>query len=206
MQPSPALTPRAAAAAALASSAGLALTYAALVRTSRGRVLDDRAARATSRRTALRRTSKALLRPYRPVAYAATVSACGLAGLATRGPVRTACASAALVGTVVSAEVLKAALDRPVPSSVDRSVHPWPENSYPSGHTAGVAGLGAMALVLAPAYLPAVAIAGTAATAAVGAATVAARWHRPSDVVGSLLLGVAWSCVGLAAAEAVDAA
>lgn len=188
------MTPRQGLAIATVAATGVALGHRLLVADATGRRLDDLAAEATDR-TARRRADR-LLSPYRPLTYALACTALGVVGLATRGPVRTACGSAALVGTVATAEMLKAGLPRPGGGHL--------RNSYPSGHTAGIGGLAAMALVLAPEQAAAVSAVGASATLAVGAATVVARWHRPSDVVGAALVAVAWGAAGLAVADAIS--
>lgn len=198
----PHLTPRAGALLAGAGAVGTAATYVALVRTRAGQELDDQLASATSGRPRARHGAKAVLDPYRPVAFAAAATALGVTGLATRGVVRTACASATLLATVGQVEHLKKTLDRPA-LGANPSLE-WTLNSYPSGHTAGVAALAAMAVVLAPHRAGPLTLAGALATGGVGAATVAARWHRPSDVVGAALTAVQWGAIGLATAEVLD--
>ena len=61
-----------------------------------------------------------------------------------------------------------------------------------------------MAGALAPGHAPVIGWGGAVATGVVGAATVAARWHRPSDVVGAALTAVGWGAVSLAAADMLD--
>lgn len=76
-------------------------------------------------------------------------------------------------------------------------------NSYPSGHTT-VAASGVVAAVLvAPKRLrSAVAVVGTLLMLAFGWGTLAAHWHRPSDVIGGYLVCLCWAfmalCVGAA--------
>jgi membrane-associated phospholipid phosphatase len=100
--------------------------------------------------------------------------------------------SAAVV--LLGAEVLKLALTRPALSVQALA------NSFPSGHVAAVTGL-AVALVLATpvSRWRRVALIGTTPVVALtGLATVVLEWHRPSDVLGSVLLGVV---VGVTAAR-----
>lgn len=72
-------------------------------------------------------------------------------------------------------------------------------NSFPSGHTT-VAAAVAVALTLAsPRRLRSVvAIGGAAWTAIAGIGTIAEGWHRPSDVLGALLVVGAWTFLVLA--------
>lgn len=71
-------------------------------------------------------------------------------------------------------------------------------NSFPSGHTA-LAAAAAVALVLASGHLRwLLAPLGAVWTAAAGVGTVVVGWHRPSDVVGSILIVAAWTFLVLA--------
>lgn len=72
-------------------------------------------------------------------------------------------------------------------------------NSFPSGHTT-LAASAAIALVLASG--PArgiVAILGVVWTAGTGVGTLVVGWHRPSDVVGAILVVATWTFLVLAA-------
>ncbi|WP_162459438.1 phosphatase PAP2 family protein [Kocuria sediminis] len=70
-------------------------------------------------------------------------------------------------------------------------------NSFPSGHTAAAAAAVAVVLLAAPARSrPFVALLGAAATTATGVATLLNGWHRPSDVVASLLVVAGWAALG----------
>ena len=71
-------------------------------------------------------------------------------------------------------------------------------NSFPSGHTA-LAAAAAVALVLASGHLRwLLAPLGAVWTAAAGVGTVVVGWHRPSDVVGAILIVAAWTFLVLA--------
>jgi hypothetical protein len=100
--------------------------------------------------------------------------------------------AAVLVVTVASAaaQVLKhQVLARP-----DLGDHGYVENSYPSGHVAVVAALCVAVVLLWPGGPTRYVVGGGAAVAVLGAAAdVASFAHRPSDVVGSLLLVAAVS-------------
>ncbi|WP_454151573.1 phosphatase PAP2 family protein [Microbacterium lacticum] len=70
-------------------------------------------------------------------------------------------------------------------------------NSFPSGHTTViVSAVFALFLVCAPRVRPLVATVGTMATVVVGALLVASGWHRPSDVVGGVLVVAIYVFVG----------
>lgn len=67
-------------------------------------------------------------------------------------------------------------------------------NSFPSGHTTAAASAMVAALLVAPRSLRApVAMAGAAVMVLFGYGTLAAHWHRPSDVVGGYLVCFAWA-------------
>ncbi|MGJ9413972.1 phosphatase PAP2 family protein [Aeromicrobium sp. CF4.19] len=111
-------------------------------------------------------------------------------GLAlARGQVALAVAAlAVLAGANITTQVLKHGLLERIDGVV---VAP---NSFPSGHTTVVvAGVGAL-LIAAPRVLrPLVVLGGSFAVTLTGASTVVAGWHRPSDVVGSVLIALAWT-------------
>lgn len=66
--------------------------------------------------------------------------------------------------------------------------------SLPSGHTTVVASLALAALLVVPRVLqPATLLGGTALTVITAGGTVVAQWHRPADVVASLLVCLAWT-------------
>ncbi|MFV4913833.1 phosphatase PAP2 family protein [Microbacterium lacticum] len=70
-------------------------------------------------------------------------------------------------------------------------------NSFPSGHTTViVSAVFALFLVCAPRVRPLVATVGAMATVVVGALLVASGWHRPSDVVGGVLVVAIYVFVG----------
>lgn len=70
-------------------------------------------------------------------------------------------------------------------------------NSFPSGHTTVfVSAVFALFLVSAPRLRPLVATVGAMATVVVGALLVASGWHRPSDVVGGVLVVAIYVFVG----------
>lgn len=67
-------------------------------------------------------------------------------------------------------------------------------NTLPSGHVTVVAAAWAALLLVVPrSWRPTTALAGAGVTCAMGLATVADRWHRPSDVVAAVLVVVAWT-------------
>lgn len=72
-------------------------------------------------------------------------------------------------------------------------------NSYPSGHTTAAGSAMVAAVLVAPRSLRApVAFAGAVVMMLFGYGTIAAQWHRPSDVVGAYLVCFAWAFGALA--------
>lgn len=67
-------------------------------------------------------------------------------------------------------------------------------NSFPSGHTTVIAaGVVALCLVSPRWMRPLVVPVGAFAVVLTGASTVVAGWHRPSDVVGAVLVTLVWT-------------
>jgi membrane-associated phospholipid phosphatase len=77
----------------------------------------------------------------------------------------------------------------------DFGVEGYAGNSFPSGHTT-VAAASALAvfLISSPRLRPVVAAWGTGFTVLAGVSTLANQWHRPSDVIASLLVVAFWGC------------
>lgn len=97
------------------------------------------------------------------------------------------------VAAVLSAQLLKyGVLPRP-----DLGVPGYAGNSFPSGHTT-VAAASALVvfLVSGPRRRPMLAVGGTGFAVLAGVATLANQWHRPSDVIASLLCVAFWGCIG----------
>ncbi len=71
--------------------------------------------------------------------------------------------------------------------------------SYPSGHVTAAAALAAaLVVVVGHRWRRRAAVAGGGLVALVGVAVLVTGWHRPSDAIGGLLLGVAWIAVAAA--------
>lgn len=167
--------------------------YVVAVRTAPGRLVDDTAFQLLrdnlSTRawipdgTTLARSQLALL-----VIGAGVVCATCLANRCAPRTMTVAFALACVPGLL--AEVLKDALTRSS-SPGEFAAH----NSFPSGTVAAFAGLAAALAFLAGSRLQQlVAAAACAGTSLVALIVIRAHWHRPSDVLGALLITVgAWS-------------
>ena len=103
--------------------------------------------------------------------------------------------SAAIFANVVTQVVKNLLLERP-----DLGVAGYAGNSLPSGHTTLAASAALVVfLVSGPRFRPIVGTLGALFTTAVGVSTLAAQWHRPSDVISALLLVAFFGCfAGLA--------
>ncbi|MBS1870543.1 MAG: phosphatase PAP2 family protein [Actinobacteria bacterium] len=108
---------------------------------------------------------------------------------------------AVVLGALVVTELLKHyVFARPelVSSSIDH-------NSFPSGHTTTAFAVGIAAVLAAPPRWRRAAAAGALLYgAAIGVATVAAGWHRPSDVAGAMLVVTGWAALVALVAVLVD--
>ncbi|UYG17973.1 phosphatase PAP2 family protein [Brachybacterium huguangmaarense] len=180
---------------------GTALLAAAAVGTARGQRLDQLIL------TAARHDTSALTRIVFPALNTVTVPvvvvALVVAAVVALVQRRTSMALHLIVlvaGAIATTEVLKHLVVTRSALAADIDLTP---NSFPSGHTT-TAGAVAVAVTLAsPRQVRSVvALVGAAWTAMAGIGTVAGGWHRPSDVLGALLVVGAWTFLVLA----VDAA
>ena len=126
---------------------------------------------------------------------AAAVAAVFLIGLLRRRFVLAVAGVAVIGASVVTAEYLKDALPRP------NLVPGWPNdagNSYPSGHT-GIAMAVMFALILVSPYRIRGLVASCSAALAteIGALTIIARWHRPSDTLGADLMVLGYASLAV---------
>ena len=182
----------------------LAAAGVALLALPAGVALDVRLHEAVARRTsdALAWRADALARAVDPTLYVLWVTLlCAIALLRDRG--RTAAAVVVVaVGSGMTTQLLKVLLAHPRAADGLAAVDVEPA-SWPSGHATAAAALALCAVLVAPSALrPLVALAGGAAAASIGAATVIAGWHLPSDVLAGALVAGAWA----AGAAAVIAA
>ncbi|MEO5873725.1 MAG: phosphatase PAP2 family protein [Streptosporangiaceae bacterium] len=142
-----------------------------------------------------------LLSPWTMVAALALVASAGL----RRGGRPAACAAAAIaVGPVLTARLLRRLLVRPAlfdPGPRHRhildAVDHQQNQSFPSGHTAAALGVMCALVLVTPHRFRPVVFALTSAAVGVGALSVTAGMHRPSDTVGSGCLVLAWLCAAL---------
>lgn len=104
-----------------------------------------------------------------------------------------AAAAALVLGANVTTQMMKAL--------TERADHGYlTVESFPSGHATVVVSLVFAALLVAPdAARTTVSLVGSGAITVTAAATLVASWHRPSDIVGALLVCLVWGTTVLAA-------
>lgn len=125
----------------------------------------------------------------------AVVASLGLAALAlARGGFGLLVVAAlAIAGANVTSQVLKELVERP---ALLGSLAYARGNSFPSGTVTVVASIAFVAVLVAPRRLRGVTgLLGAIATSAVGMSTVVAGWHRLADVLGAILIVLAWTAL-----------
>lgn len=120
-----------------------------------------------------------------PLTSAGIVVLAVVIGLIRRRGVATVVALAVVAASNLTTQALKhELLDRPDNGATGA----W-HNSFPSGHTTVfVSAMFALFLVCSPRVRPFIAAIGATATIAVGILLVESQWHRPSDIVGGILV------------------
>ncbi|MDG4781903.1 phosphatase PAP2 family protein [Micromonospora sp. WMMD961] len=189
--------------AALCCLVALALTAAVFVRTYPGQWLDGlllpRAERGGGyeQETALVGPAKTVLATFgNPTLLAALLGAVLLVGVLRRRLVAGVVGVGLVVGTVLTAGAVKSALPRPDLQLESSTTH----NSFPSGHVAAATALLLAFMLVLPGWARRWgAVPGAAGVSVIASATMIAGWHRFSDVLGGVLLGVALFCLAAAA-------
>jgi membrane-associated phospholipid phosphatase len=181
-------------AAAASAAVGFVLIYLVAVGTPVGQRLDEAAMQWTAAVVTQDGWAETVLHAVSAGSVLLVGAALAVVTALIRGPRVAALGLLSAAAVMVGAQVLKLALTRP-----DFSVGAL-ANSFPSGHVAAVTGLAVALLLAVPAgqwrRLALVVVAPVVVLT--GWATLVQEWHRPSDVLGSVLLGAA---VGLAAAH-----
>jgi membrane-associated phospholipid phosphatase len=175
---------------AAACVVALVVLYALTVHTSVGQHLDNDALLGRSQNPRVQRATNHLLHTL-DVFSLALIGGAIVLGAIARARLRLALGATALIlGAIAITEGLKHALPRPALLHPD----PLPLPSFPSGHTTVAVSLALALLLVVPVrWRGPTAVAGALYGAAVGAATVTAAWHRPSDVVGAFLVTTGWA-------------
>jgi len=189
--------------AALALTCALALVaaYAVFVRTHAGQRVDEAALSGRLASAHARHAADQLLTTISVGSLAVALVLLAGQALLRRRVAQAVAAVAIVLGAVVLSEVLKhLVLPRPelVPTALER-------NSFPSGHTTTAFAVGVAAVLAAPPrWRRAFAVGALLYGTAIGVATVAAGWHRPSDVAGALLVVTGWAAAVVLAIALVD--
>lgn len=175
-------------------AAGLVVVYLLAVWTRTGQRFEDAVLHgaAVAARTADAERAADILDRITVPALALAVAAVLAIGLARRRPLLGLLGAGVVVASVVTAEVMQHTLLRPILLEYGRRRE---DQSFPSGHAVvAMSVIGALVLV-APYRLRSVALLVTSVWAAtVEVATVTASWHRPSDVLGSDLIVLIYTC------------
>jgi hypothetical protein len=186
---------------ALAAALGTWLVWWAMVTTWPGQRVEERVFETADRYQDVvnHLVEPVLLLGSPPWLVAGLLVVCGI-GLLRRERVAAGLAAVVILGSNLTTQVVKDGVFHRT-----GLVGEWNRdiNTLPSGHVTVVAAAWAALLLVVPRGLrPATALAGAAATCAMGLATLADRWHRPSDVVAAVLVVVAWTALVCALAPA----
>jgi membrane-associated phospholipid phosphatase len=192
----PVATARKAAGTAAASALLLVALYLIAARTGVGQRFEN-AVWLGAGQTAVQRPAQAasalnLIGNWTGIAALAVIFLIGL----LRRRIALAVAGVSVVGaSVITAEYLKDALPRP------NLVPGWPDdagNSFPSGHTSiAMAVMFALILVAPYRIRGLVATCSAALATEIGALTIVARWHRPSDTLGADLMVLCYASLAV---------
>lgn len=195
------LRPLPLAALTLACAAGLVLLYLVFVRTHAGQRVDDAALAGRLASPRARQAASDLLTTISAGSVALVLALLAGQALVRRRAALAVVALAVILGAVGTSEVLKhVLLSRP-----DLVLSPLPQNSFPSGHTTTAFAVGiAAALAAPPRWRRLVAAGAFVYGTAIGVATIAAGWHRPSDVAGALLVVTGWAAAVVLAVVLLD--
>jgi membrane-associated phospholipid phosphatase len=186
---------------ALACVLGLVATYVVFVRTHAGQRIDEAALSGRLASPHARHAADELLTTISVGGLAVVVVLLAGQALVRRRVALAVVAVVVVLGALTTTELLKhMLLVRPelVRSSIDR-------NSFPSGHATTAFAVGIAALLAAPPrWRRAVAVGALFYGIAIGIATIAAGWHRPSDVAGAMLVVTGWAAAVVLAVALVD--
>lgn len=162
------------------------LLYLFSVGTAAGQQLDEAAMQWTAAAVTQDGWAEALLTGISAGSVLLVGAALAVVTALVRGLRAAALGASSSVVVLLGAEVLKVTLIRP-----ELSMQAL-DNSFPSGHVAAVTGLVVALLLTTPPgrWRQIALVTGTPVIVVTGLATVVLQWHRPSDVVGSALLGI----------------
>jgi len=176
----------------------LAMLYLVAVHTEWGQRVDDAALAGRTTRAGVLHATSRLLDTISITSLALGSLAIVVIALGRHRPHLAITAGVVIVGANVSTQLLKrVVLDRP-DLGVREDLHEM-SNWFPSGHATVAMSLAmALVLVVSADVRPWAALGGLVYATLVGAGTVTAGWHRPSDVVGAYLVVTAWTGASVA--------
>lgn len=179
----------------------LVVAYVVFVRTHTGQRIDEAALHGRLASFRARDAANQLLTTISVGSLALVLMLLAAQAVLRRRVALAVVAVAVVVGALALTEVLKhLVLVRPdlVASSLD-------DNSFPSGHTTTAFAVGIAATLAAPArWRRTVAVGALLYGTAIGIATIAAGWHRPSDVAGAMLVVTGWAAAVVLTVALVD--
>jgi hypothetical protein len=175
---------------AVLAAVGVLVVYWLFVRTELGRQIDELAYEGRDVvRPRATQASERLLRSVSRSSLAFFGAALVVIALARRRVRLAAGVVVAIGGSIVTTEILKHTLTRPVteqPTSI-------PFNSYPSGHaTIGISLALGLVFVTAHHWRWLASIGAAIVAVAFGTGVLTTGWHRPSDALGAFLVALAW--------------
>lgn len=176
----------------------LAAVYLVAVHTEWGQRIDDAALDGRTTRAGVQHATTRLLDTISVSSLVLGTGAVVVIALARHRPHLALTAVVMILGANVSTQLLKkVVLDRP-DLAVHEDAHEM-SNWFPSGHATVAMSLAiALVLVVSVNARPWAALGGLAYATLVGAGTVTAGWHRPSDVIGAYLVVTAWTGASVA--------
>jgi membrane-associated phospholipid phosphatase len=183
---------------AIVCGALLAVVYVIAVRTSWGQRIDDAALDGRTTRANVLHATDRVLNTISVASLALGSAMIMVVAVVRRRPHLAVTAGIVILGANITTQGMKRyLLSRP--DLVGRPDALGLTNSFPSGHSTVAMSLAAALVLVVPARARLLAAFGGLAYATlVGAGTVTAGWHRPSDVLGAYFVVMVWA--GLAAA------
>lgn len=161
------------------------------IQTTTGQFIDDRLMQVVRTSSgAVGALATASLSSVSPPLILLVLVLIGVVGVFTRRISAVVRAVIVCVGANITTQVLKHAIvERPLLSDVVAST----PNSFPSGHaTLAISVVAAVLIILPTSAALIVALPAALWAGAVALGTIAAGWHRPSDIVGAVLIVFAW--------------
>jgi membrane-associated phospholipid phosphatase len=179
----------------------LVVAYVVFVRTHTGQRIDEAALHGRLASVRARDAANQLLTTISVGSLALVLVVLAGQALLRRRVALAVVAVVVVLGALMLTEVLKhLVLVRP-----ELVLTPIDHNSFPSGHTTTAFAVGIAATLAAPPrWRRAVAAGALLYGTAIGIATIAAGWHRPSDVAGAMLVVTGWAAAVVLAVALVD--